>query len=375
MSSLASFTDFMLATRQNSIGDVNTINNQATRYQCYLLRELMAGLAPKEYLQDGQEIIDFIQFSAGGSYRRYLPGDNFTYAPSNTLTSIKVGWRFSSVDMTWTDHEVELNGGNNVTNFKRVKNAKRSAMFTDFYEGMEDDLWATPDVAEMETSTTAGRRPYSLRCIVTDDGLAPSSTNGGVTGSNWTTFQTVNPSTVTNWQNRVATYDNTSDTTRRQTLIGSFDRMFLQLGWESPVDSQEYIKDISLRKLKILASLNGITTLQQVLRDENDRLTPEGNLQMANGTVRYGNIPVKYVTALDTVDAAVESGTGSGFKPRYRWYNFGHIKPIFHSRRFMHLVNLGKSQGQPFQNVELRDSWRNVICTNRRAQGIVRGAS
>lgn len=370
MSSMASFTDWMLATRPRSIGDVNTINVQSTRYQCYLLRELLNGLSPKEYLQDGQKIIDFIQLRSAGSFRRYSPTDNFTYTPSNTLTQIEVGWRFSTVDMTWTDHEVVLNGGNSLTNYKRVKNAKESAMWVDFYEGMEDDLWATPDVAEMETAIGTGRRPYSLRCFVTDDGLAPSSTNGGVNGSNWTTIQTVNPTNEPNWRNQVETYVYDSTANRNPSVLEAFDRMFLDLNWKSPDSSQQYVQDINLRKMKILASKIGYITLQRIFRDENDRLNQDsGNLQINEGRVTFGGIPVSYISALDTVDAARD--TAAVPRPRYRWFNFNFIKPIFHTQRWMYLIQLGKSQTQPMQNVELRDTWRNLFCTNRRAQGIV----
>lgn len=369
-----SFTDWMLATRPKSLADPAKIKVQSTRRQRYLLREILAGLAPKEYIQSGSKIIDFIQLKATASFKRYLPTDPYTYVPSNTLTQIEVPWRFSSVDMSWTDHEVILNGTDILSTYQRVKAAKESAMMVDFYEGMEDDLWATPDVTEMEAAPSSlGRRPLSLRCFVTDDGLAPSSTNGGVVGANWTTIQTVNPTTETNWRNQVETYDGTSDATVESSVITAFDLMWMDLGWQSPETSQKYVEDISYSKLKILASKKGVSKLLKVLRNENDRLTPGGgNLQQANGAVTYGNIPVMYVSELDTVDA---SGDGAAVvKPKYRWFNFNHIKPIFHSQRYLYQVSVGKNPAQPHQSVEIRDTWRNLFCINRRAQGIVRAA-
>lgn len=371
-----SFTDWMLATRPKSLADPAKIKVQSTRRQRYLLRDILSGLAPKKYIQSGSKIIDFIQLKATASFKRYLPTDGYTYTPSNTLTQIEVPWRFSSVDMSWTDHEVILNGTDILSTFQRVKAAKESAMMVDFYEGMEDDLWATPNVTEMEaTPSSLGRQPLSLRCFVTDDGLAPSSTNGGVVGDNWTTIQTVNPTTETNWRNQVETYDGTSLATGDADsggIISAFDGMWMSLGWQSPETSQKYVEDISYSKLNILASKKAVQRLIAICRLQNDRLTPGGgNLQHAGGQITYGNIPVKYITELDVVDATADAAN----KPKFRWFNFNHIKPIFHSQRYLYQVSVGKNPAQPHQSVEVRDTWRNLFCINRRAQGMVRSAA
>jgi hypothetical protein len=370
--SLQAFKDFLTATREKTLSGPNEISNQATKYRSTLLAIMLAGLTPKEYVQSGQKVVDFIRLSSTNNYRQYSPTDTFNYTGTNSLTKLEVPWTFAMTYATWFDHEILLNsGGDLATVFKTIKRVKEQEMMTGLYEGIEDGLWATPDKDTMENPATTGLTPkhYSLRSFITDDGGAPSSTNGGVSSAgNWTTVMSVNPSTLPNWKNQTGTYDPTSAASAQATIRKAFDLMWQKLQWRSPGNSQEYFTDTDLSKLRILASMGGITQLLDILNQVNNRLEPFNNLQAHDGKVLYAGMPITMIDAIGTVDSSYEA---TAYKFKYRFVNFKHIKPIFHSQRYMFPMDMDGGAAQPQAHVMWRDTWLQLWCQNRREQGIV----
>jgi hypothetical protein len=194
--------------------------------------------------------------------------------------------------------------------------------------------------------------------------LAPSSTNGGVTGSDWTTVQTVSTSTYSNWRNQYETYAAASIDTA---LVPAMDLMWLDVQYESPESAEAYAKDTVLSKLRILTAKAGYAKLIELTRAANDGLVPANDLGWAAGRVTYHGLPIDYIGALDSID----SNTA---QPKYRFVNFNTIRPIFHKRRYMYPKSVDGGASQPFMAGMLRDTWHNLVITSRRQNGIVRAA-
>lgn len=394
MSMLAAFNDFMTTNRERPLSSVDNLINDSTKYNCYLLRDILEGLTENQYIQDGVSIVEEAQLFAGGSFRMYNPTNPaFAFVPSNTMVKLTVPWRFGLSSAQWTEQEVELAGSTSVTAFKNLKQSKINAALQDGHEGIEDQfLLNAPDVAQMENAITdpsVNGKAYSLHVHLTTDGLAPSSTNGGVVGADWTTVQTVVVSTTPNFKNQFKAYDNTSAATVLATLTAALDSMWQQVQFKSPVSSQQYFRDVMLKKFKILATLVGINKWSEVSRARNDRL---GNtftdLGYLAGEQNYAGIPLQRVGALDVYDVLHDTGAGTSsggatgnnaaeggiLSPRYRFVNFQTFRPIFHKRHFMTRQQLPPTQQNPFANLLLLNSWFNNFMINRRRNGIVYGA-
>jgi hypothetical protein len=383
-SSLTDFIDFQLVTRQKLLSSVDTLVNQATKYRTYLFPLMLKGLTAKETVQSGTEIVDYVQLKTTSSFQWRNPTDTYAFTGDNSLTQIKIPWRFATVDSVTYEHEIDLNQGGEEVVFKRVKKAKNSRMEQNFWEGMEDALWADPNFDVMEGDLPAGQKGQmlSLRSFITDDGEVPAAGNGGiVTGSSaWTTIMNVSPTTYTNWKNQYETYDNTSQTTRRNTLIEAMDKMWLDVQFMSPSTSEEYFKNTTLNKLQIICNKLSYTELVAIASSKSNVLTPKASggtggsndLGWAQGQVTYHGIPIKYIGKLDLVDTGAD--TGSTSLRKYRFINFNHIKPVFHTKHFRRKRKLDGGATNPNAGVILEDTWVNIWNANRREHGIVRAA-
>ena len=372
--SLESFSDFMQATRQLPMSTPDTIMNQSSRHRTYLTRLMMGGLSAEEYFQGGTEIIEQIQLKYTGNARNYSPTDTQAPSGSNSLTPIKFPWRFKLVDSVWTDQEIILNGESDTRSmFKRLATVKRQKMFTDFFDAINDDVWAAPDSTQMEGGTSTGSMPYSLRAFITTAGGAPTATAVGSGGDGavqaWTTVATVNPSTYTNWANAVATYDATSSTTIGTSLEGALEDLTLQLNWEAPEDGSGNtgIDDPGYDKRVILTNKEGYKYALQVAKNYWKAIDKKGAslMGLARNGVTFNGIPIKYISAMDA------AGVCASGKPRFYCCDFTFIKLVFHKNRYLYAKSFEGTPAQPMANVEYRDTWWNLVCTNRRAQGIV----
>lgn len=365
---IAAFDDLMKAARANPIASIDKIQNQATKYRRYLTRLMMEGLDKKKMLQGGKEIVDYIQLSMTSTFLEYEPTQDFNWTGTNSLVELKIPWKFSLAHATWFDHEILLSPDDPVVTFKRVKNAKMQELETSLWEGKEDQLFRTPDVVQMEGHNTTGKSPYSLRCFITEDGLAPSSTNGGVTGANWTTVMTVNTTTYPNWRNQVETYSLAGGIT--VTLPRALDLMWDDVQYESPTNSQEFFQDTRLNKTTILTNRDGYQIVMDITRNMNDRtFSKESDFGMLNGAVTYHGLPIRRIGAFE--NSALFSTVYPAGQPRFWFVNFNDIYPIYHKAKFMQNLDIPGANSKPQAHVVARDTWSNNWCHNRRHQGIV----
>jgi hypothetical protein len=367
MSTIAAFTDLMAVTRGVASSAIEKIQSDATSYRRYLTRLMQAGMAKSKMLQGGPNIIDFIQLNFTNSYQEYSPTQDFNWTDTNSLTQITLPWKYAMVSATWYDHEVILSSGSLETTFKRVKDAKMAELELSFWEGREKSLWATPDVITMEGTTVTGSQWHSLRAYITEDGLAPSSTNGGVNGSNWTTILGVNPSTFTNWRNQVESYNPAAIDTQ---LPRALDLMWDDVQFESPSDSQQYVQDTSMQKTAILTNRDGYAILMDLTRNKNDNTySKENDLGMLNGVLTYHGLPIKRIGAFE--DAGVMGTVYPVGSPRFWFPNFNFIYPIYHEQRFLAPITVNTPTTKPQAHITAKDTYGELWIRSRRTSGIV----
>lgn len=362
MPSLANFNAFVRATGVKIATSPDKILNDATK-NTYMLGRMLKGRDAAQSVQSGKKIEDRVQLSDNGTFQFMSPNEDLDIQNVDNLTPIEVNWRFAVDHYSYTEQEVELNSGDAQTYYKNLLKSKRQACKTSTFNGMEDALWAQPSKSGMESA--GGKIPYSIPAFITTDGLAPSG---------FSAVEGLDPSTESAWRNQTETYDASNVTDPQDGLVRAMDRMWHKVRFVAPSGGpQEYFDNDMLQKMVIATNLDGITLLQSLTRDANDRLTPANNLGWVAGKVTYAGLPIEYVSTLDTAllnsGAAIPSG-----QPWFYYINLNFLYPIFHSRKYMSEKDPKEHPRQPYSYVVWNTTWYNMFCRSRKRQGLVSAA-
>lgn len=349
---LASFQDWVKATNERVLTPPKDIINDAVN-RTYTLADALRGRGEEEVVQSGSSITDRIQLKSGSGFGFYDPNDQFTPVIEDVLSKIQCPWRFAKDFWAWTDHEVKLNGGDRLVQFKNLRDSKRQACHVSLYNGLENAIWATPNAGTMESLTVTGGRPYSIPCFIAENGIAPAG---------FSTIMQVDPTANVRWRNQVV---NVQASQLDLQLVGGFESLWRQVKFESPETKESYFRDTKFRKFKIYSNLDGWKTAVRLLRQTNDRNYPLNDLGYATDDPCFGRIPIKWVEALET------AGYATGF-PRFFFVNFEYLFPVYHSERYMYETDpINGGHMQPYSWVVYKDIWYNWFCRSRYRQGIL----
>lgn len=392
-SALSTFTDFVNVTGPSFLTSAMSVVNEAVKSK-YLLRRFLKGKAPDEVIQGGSTIKDTLLLDEQSSAEFYLPNATFTWENPQVLSEWEINWRFLADHMSWTDQEVELNTtagqGRSARHqmYKRLKWTKEQRMWTSILNKIEDQLFAVPEVADMETNT--GKQPYSLPAFVN------AQTNGlfygtaGVTGKTvWTAVEGIDPTVDTKWVPATQSYSSSAVNPGGNTnILKAFDAMWLDVRFIAPPTKQEYFEDSALYAQFIACSKAGQKEYVALLRESQDVFVTPGRQDPAFVRPSYAGIDMEYCAILDTVklyeaetstDALVTEienvGVGDANGPRYYWINGNYIKPVFHTNRYMTKHTTMRHPNQPFTSIVPVDCWYNLVCRSRQRNGIVSPAA
>ena len=341
MPSIQTFNDFMATTGPTYLTSAEAVINEAVK-NTYAFSRLLKSKTSEVTVQGGTEIRDVIMFDDSRTYDHYQPNDVFTWRNPQVSETVKAPWRFSIDHMSWTDAEVELNTGETSAStkvaYKRLKRLKEQRLWTSMTNGFEEDLWAPPNLAQMEVES--GRLPYSLPFFITELGrdlggaLGIRGLRPFTGGTNTSTVMGLDPTVEQRWTNLIEPYaynsgnglgagsgigaDLTSASVT-QTFVGNntlaqgasgaaltlqinnlftaFDRMFMRLRYEAPATRAQYFENDNLSRQMILTSREGVQFYRRLLRISNDTLV---NYQDAayNNPV-YSGIDITYCSDLD----------------------------------------------------------------------------
>jgi hypothetical protein len=187
---LNQFNDFVEATGPTYVTGPEDLVNDA-QLNTYSFGALMGGdTGKKKMIQGGSDIRESIVFEDNGTFTFRLPGETRNWVNPQKLEKTKVFWRFSEAHMSWTRQEVMLNDrvkyGDAEARFQAyvdLRNEKELLMWTAKWNGMEQQLWAKPTVAEMEAE--GGKQPYSVPAFINGE------TNGLFVPGDSATFTTI----------------------------------------------------------------------------------------------------------------------------------------------------------------------------------------
>lgn len=421
-SPIQTFNDFMNATGPAYLTSADSVINEAVK-NTYAFSRLLKEKTSEATVQGGNEIRDVIMFDDASTYDHYLPNDTFNWRNNQVLDTVKCPWRFSIDHMAWTDHEVELNGGEGAgrdyvkSQYKRLKKSKEQRLWTSLLNGFENDLWQTPFGNYSEMEGAGGKLPYSLPSFISEvpDTSNPLGTRGGVP-LGWTNVMNLaNGATgESRWTNQISNYDrqlgaNVLATSNAGTvstrdgsttyasqiggLITAFDDMFLKCDFQPPSTRQEYFEKATLNRQMILCSRLGLNQYKQALRASNDTLVSYQDA--AYGSPSFSGIELMYCANLDsaalypigaspvnraafnTAIGAQSTTTGgteataTDIGARYWWVNGNYLTPVYHASRYFAKHDVMRHPNQPFTYVQVVDCWWNLFCNSRQRQGIV----
>jgi len=353
---LSLFTDFFTQTTGPALlsGPDEIINDaQLRNYEAY-----DALSRAKKDVQGGSSIKDVILFDTNGQATTYLSGAEATVTNTNHLSTISVPWRFVRVPITWNEKEIMLNEGGSgdatFQQFKKLKESKYKAAYTDLYNRLERLMVAAPSHSAMEASD--GTDPYSIFASVTSDGLAPAG---------FTTVQGVNPTSQSKWRNQTASYTASAPLDSENGVIAAFDEMSQLVKFKKPSNAERYFTDSELASHVILTNKEGRRLFMKAIRANND-LTRVGPQDPSYPDPVFNNIPVRACEAFD--DRAVFSAGA----PHYLFLNMNHIKLIFHREKWMQVSAPMSSPTKPDTMVVWVDTWLNVFNCSRQRHGYVK---
>ncbi len=350
---LATFQDWVKATNERVLTPPKDIISDAVN-RTYALADALRGRGEDEVVQSGASITDRLQLVSGSQFSFYDPNEQFTPVIEDTLTKIQCPWRFAKDLWAWTDHEIKLNGGDRLIQWKNLRDSKRQASHVSLYNGVEAAIWATANQNTMESLTATGGRPYSILAFIAENGIQPSG---------WTTtIQQVDPTANPRWQNQVSNYAAAQVDT---TLVSGMENLWRLVKFESPETKEDYFRETKFRKMKVYTNLDGWRMAVRLLRQSNDRNYPTNDLGYATEDPVFGRIPIKWVEALEAQSYA------SG-QPRFFFVNYEYLFPVYHAERYMYETDpINGGHMQPYSWVVYKDVWYNWFCRSRWRQGIL----
>jgi hypothetical protein len=397
-STMSTFTAFMNITGPSFLTGPEDIVNEAVN-KTYVLGRFLRGADMSKVLQGGTDIRDSVMFDEQSTGGFYAP--NATFAPTNpqVVTNWKAYWRFYQDNMSWTDQELELQIPEGVGTpsrhqiYKRIKYQKEQRLWTSILNGMEANMWAVPEAADMEAET--GIQAYSIPAILNNftNGLFYS---GSTAGTAWTTKQNINPAVETRWVPQgsglpvaptstnlfynVATVA-ASGTDRN--IPQTFDLAWMHTRFQAPPTKQAYFENDNFYKQFIACSFRGQQIYIDIMRQAQDTYVTPGRQDPAFVNPSYAGIDVIRIEslnaaalypneALDGLVTEIELATvAESSGPRYYWINGNYLCPVFHTRRYMVKHPAMRHRDQPFTTVQYVDCWYNLVARSMQRHGIV----
>lgn len=380
---LSQFNDFVEATGSAYVTGPKSLINAASK-NTYCFSELMQG--EKKLVRGGQDIKENTFFKDNGSFHFYQPGETEAFGNPQRLQTIKTYWRFAIAHMQWTRQEILLNegvksGGDSMFHqFSDIRNEKEALMWTSKWNGLESALWAEPNTATMETET--GKQPYSIPCFINEN---PSGLfEDDPSGSTWSTVHGIDPTAASvdgQFQPQVQRFASAA-AGNEDNVLAAFDDMFQAVEFRAPAMHSQYFSDPAYSQQMIKTTKEGRAHLMFLHREGQDRFVAmAGNQDPAQPDPQFHGIPIRRASELETATLYQNSGGtdnvtegdagGEARGPRYYWINAKYLYPTFHDEVFF----LKDPIRQNFPDVDTYVmpclTWFNLICTDRRHQGIV----
>lgn len=381
---LTAFADFAQGTGPLAVKGPRSFVNNASRHKRYSwthFAEEADGNPFRKIVQGGAKIRVDTFFKTQGTHHEYLPGETVERENVQVLSKIEYDWRMERNYILWNDSEIELNEkiryGNSDAQFQQFVDiyfAKEAACTIDSYDAIEDTFWRKPLQANMEAS--GAKQKYSVPVFVNED------TNGLFnprSAAAWTTVGGITPTAASvngQWANQTATYSSATPGASG-TPLSAFDKMSKKVMWGNPGSHKEYWQSPTWRSRRIYTSEVGHSAIQELLRAGQDKFVfgPQDPSYM---DPQFYGVPIEYASALDTAalynsgsSTTVAESTADLKGPRFYWLDGNHLYYVIHADNYFKKGKARSGYKTPDTwAIDVR-TWMNLVCDNRRTQGII----
>ncbi len=363
MPALTSYLDFVKATKTHRVSSPDKIQQEAVK-NTYFIKNMIRGSDLSRTFQSSQSIKEDISLSNTGTFQFYNPNASFSPSDQDTLKTVNCSWRFALTHYGWNEDVMELNNAPAEDVWINYKKSKTASAEVDAWNGMETALWAPPDYSTMEAGGGDAPPAYSIPTFVNE------YSNGVPIGWTGSQIETIDASVESRWRPQHGSYTAGAADDRTSGLFAAFDKMFLDVKFETPPGAQAFEMD-NYAKMRIVTSRGGMTMYKGLCRAANDRfVSPQ---DPAYPGINYEGVRVEYASELNT--SILDLANAAAFPesaPRFYFLNFKYLFPTWHVKNYMRQQDpQNGAMGSPFQWVVYFKTFYNVMCTSRQRQGIV----
>lgn len=379
--SFSQLLDFIQATGEGYLRDQKDFQNDASQ-NTFFYGKLIDGLGDKMFVNGGQNIRRPIMFKDNGTFAEYRTGQERQWSDVNTMEKLTAYLRFADAHYTIRDQEWLLNdggGGDNVFHqFFDLKEQKKASAMTAMWNGIEDQLFAEPDVSLMEGDTATAISPYSFFAHVNEytNGLFQNN------GTTWTVKQGLDPTDANitpEYVHQSSTYS-AATMGAYGTILEALDESIDDSNFEQPSSFKEYFSNPNMSRCFIVTSTVGRTALKHLNRNGQDTWERWGEGGIKDPT--HNGIPVYRAKQMDTAtvwDDGSSDNTTEALAdikgPRFLGVNGNFMHPVCHSDRFFYMDGPLRHPNDPEAYVIRYVVWWNLVCTSLRHQFLVSPAS
>jgi len=361
---LNAYTDFVASTGPAYLTGANDLVNDA---QLRNYEVFNAVSRARRKVSGGSDIRDTVILEDPSTAATYLPGDPVTVLNTQTTSTNTVKWRHIRVYTTTTEAEIMLNqsGGMGQSRedaifhqYKNLKRVKEQSAFTSMFNKVERLTFATASNAAMEAA--GGQEPYSVQATITSDGLAPSG---------FTTVQSINPTSLSNWRNQTAGYTASTPFDSQNGIVAGFDQMGHKVNFKAPSYQPDGSKFTTsdMKNCAVMTNEEGRRLFMQSVRANNDILRM-GKQDPAYSEPVFDGVPVLHCDVLDDLSLF------SAGSPDYLFVNLNFFKLVFHESKWFAREGPFIFPDKPDTSVTYWDLWYNLFNCSRRRQGYLLGS-
>lgn len=263
----------------------------------------------------------------------------------NVMTTGQVPWRH--ITWNWAIERREVAMNRSPRKIVDLTKTRRIAAFGSAIIKFEQCLWRVPS-----TSDTVS--PYGIPYWVVKSNTATTTNDGfnGTVPSGYTTVGGLNPTTYPRWANYATQYTAVT----KEDLIRKARRMLVYTDFKPLVD------DIPVyntgNEMALYSNYNLIAALEEILESQNDDLGTD--VASMDGKVMLRRSPITFVKELD-LDTT---------NPLYS-INWGEFKAIGLRGEWMNETTEAQYPGQHTLSATFTDCTFNMICRNRRRNGVL----
>jgi hypothetical protein len=335
----------LITTTLNELGELRFTDLMSDYQNTIALKRLMK--KNKTTFEAGPNVVWNIITDTNDSARYVGLGETDVVNIKNVMTTAQVPWRH--ITWNWAIERREVAMNRSPRKIVDLAKTRRIASFGSAIIRFESSYWQVP-------AATDSTSPYGIPYYVVKSNTAATAANNngfnGSTPSGYSTVAGLSSTTYPRWQNYATQY--TSIT--KDDLVRKLRRMavytdFMPLVDEIPVyntgDDYGYYTNYAV-----------VAGLEELLEAQNDDLGPDVASQ--DGKVLFRRVPITFVRFLDNDTT----------NPVYS-LNWGELKTMVLRGEWMREVTMPIYPGQHTLSATFTDCSFNLLCRNRRRQGVI----